>query len=100
MEHRQSSQTDVFSHAQVTLYEGLSVRPSVGRSVRRSVRPSPVFFIAEFKPKSDLTSINAPAQRLRLIWSYMVVYLALFLTHFSLLFKFPDDMSDSQLPAH
>ena len=35
---------------------GWSVGPSVHRSVTR-------FFIAEFKPKSDLTSINAPAQR-------------------------------------
>ena len=51
----------VFSHAHVTLYEGLSVRPSVGQS--------PFFLTAEFKPKSDPTSINAPAQCLRLMWS-------------------------------
>ena len=52
-----------------------SVRPSVRRSVRRSIRPSVgpsvrgpscVFLNAEFKPKSNLTSINAPAQRSRL----------------------------------
>ena len=41
-----------------------SVRPSVRGSVGPWVRRSRV---SEFKPKSDLTSINAPAQRSRLI---------------------------------
>ena len=43
-----------------------SVRWSVGGSVGRSVGRSvglPFFLTAEFKSKSDLTSINAPAQR-------------------------------------
>ena len=44
----------------------LSVDLSVCRSVCQSARRSRVL---EFKPKSDLTSINAPAQRLRLIRS-------------------------------
>ena len=43
----------------MTLYEGLSVHLLVS-SVPR-------FLTAEFKPKSDLTSINAPAQRSRLM---------------------------------
>ena len=38
-----------------------SVRPLVGPSVHLTF-----FFSAEFKPKSDLTSINAPAQHSRL----------------------------------
>ena len=59
---RQQEKVGIFSHAHVTLYEGLSVRPSVGPSVRLSVRNA-FFLTAEFKPKSDLTSINAPAQR-------------------------------------
>ena len=34
----------IFSHAHVTLYEGMSVRRSVSMSVGWSVRRSPVFF--------------------------------------------------------
>ena len=57
-----------FIVANKRLYKRLcpSVRPSVCPSICPSVRPSG---ISEFKPKSDLTSINAPAQRSRLIWS-------------------------------
>ena len=56
------------------------VRPSVRPSVRGSVRWSGV---SEFKPKSDLTSINAPAQRLRLIWSCIRPCFLLFLSFLS-----------------
>ena len=45
-----------------------SVRPSVGNA----------FFIMEFKPNSDLTSINAPAQRSRLIRSCIRTFLFIF----------------------
>ena len=60
----------IFSHAHVTLYEGLSVRRSVGPSVSR------FFLTAEFKPKSDLTSINAPAQRSRLLAGLSALFFA------------------------
>ena len=44
-----------------------SVCPSVHRLVSWSVCWLRIFFIVAFKPKSDLISINAPAQRSRLI---------------------------------
>ena len=40
------------------------VCPSVGPSVGPWSMVSRFFLTAEFKPKSDLTSINAPAQRM------------------------------------
>ena len=53
----------LFLVADTQLYKRLC--PSVRRSIGPWVGPSRV---SEFKPKSDLTSINAPAQRSRLIW--------------------------------
>ena len=63
-----SSNVHVFLVVNKRIYKRLcpSVRWSIGPSVGLLVRPLP---IKEFKPKSDLTSINAPAQRLQLIWS-------------------------------
>ena len=46
-----------FLVANMRLY--FRVCPSIGRSVRNAF----FFVTAEFKPKSDLTSVNAPAKR-------------------------------------
>ena len=58
--------TSIFSHMQATLHEGLCVCWSVNPSVCLLFT---LFFTMEFKPKSDLTSINAPAQCTQLILS-------------------------------
>ena len=65
---------DASSHLSKRVYPsvGPSIRWSVGPLVRPSVRPS--VRLAGFKPKSDLTSINAPAQR--------AVYTALLQKHY------------------
>ena len=65
-------QTHSFLVANKQLYIRVcpSIGPSVGPSVGLSIVPSfrhAFFLTAEFKPKSDLTSINAPAQRSQLM---------------------------------
>ena len=82
----------LFRCVYASLQEGLSVRRSVRRSVGPSVGRSVTrfFLTAEFKPISDLTSINAPAQRTRLILSCIpTCFLLFFLFPLTHSFLFP-----------
>ena len=66
----------------------IRIRPSVRPSIPPSFRRLRFFLTAEFKPKGDLTSINAPAQRTRLIMVNCASYLGLIRGRFEIIGKF------------